>query len=797
MDSMTTQDRKTKTGNRRSKQPTERRVWALPAWAAALMVTAVAVAAYVGARLGGFVWDDLILLVEWPYYRDPGLFADALGSYLPFSPNYFRPVAALTFFANYAVHGLVAAGYHWLNVVIHGLTSLLAYLLLRRLLGVAGGGGQEPQSKREKSLSGWLVFGLALLFALHPVHVEPVTLVVGRFDLLSTCFGLLALYLAVIADSARKGWARGGIAATAGIAFLLALGSKEMAITLPLILLAIDAYRLGNRRSNWRAAWRSRWYVYLAYFVAGLVYLLWRGLALGYLYLSQQASALTVGNPLNHLLLVARSFARYLFLMVWPFGSLSPIQFSELPVSPTDPVAWLQLAIVAGLLIWLAIALTRRKRSAWIWLAALCSFLPVANILPLELRGGAIVAERFLYLPSFLLLAALGAVLSGRLRRVRPEGTKRDLWWVPVLSSVSAAVLLVAYLVSVVITVPRWVSGTELWQWAADRAPLSSLPATNLSRAALDEGNWQEALDLANEARELDESNATAHNNAGSALMNLGRIGDAEEAFRQALAIQSDSPLYWTNLAAVLSTQGRQSEAIEAIETEVLSRDPSFGPALAVLGAAYLNNGQPQDAVVALRQAEAVLPDPNVVRADLAEALLGAGEVDEAFDLLEQSGPLSAEFWMELGNQLATTGQRDAGLAAYERALETNARTGGLSSQDVVRLHVQRTAVYMALGQLDQAEQAAFMAMMAGPQEPLVHKAMGDLLRARGQLGAAQKAYEQAQSLAPGIADIYFDLGVVLWEQGELQAARQQFGLYLEMAPHGSRAQAAQEYLDS
>ena len=85
-------------------------------------------------------------------------------------------------------------------------------------------------------------------------------------------------------------------------------------------------------------------------------------------------------------------------------------------------------------------------------------------------------------------------------------------------------------------------------------------------------------------------------------------------------------------------------------------------------------------------------------------------------------------------------GDPEAGLAAYERALERNASTGELGSDDLVLLHVQRAAVYQALGQLDEAEQAAYMAMMTDQTEPLVHKVMGDLLRARGQLGAAQKA---------------------------------------------------------
>ena len=88
------------------------------------------------------------------------------------------------------------------------------------------------------------------------------------------------------------------------------------------------------------------------------------------------------------------------------------------------------------------------------------------------------------------------------------------------------------------------------------------------------------------------------------------------------------------------------------------------------------------------------------------------------------------------------------------------------------------------------------MATMTDQSEPLVHKAMGDLLRARGSLAAAQKAYERAQKMAPSIPDIYFDLGEVLWDQGKQEEALQKFDLYLQMAPNGQHAEDARGYLN-
>lgn len=841
-------------GQRRRGLERPQRSWpVLPVWAAALIVGVLAALAFIGVLAGDFVWDDQILLVEWPYYRDATLFSQALMRHLPFSPNYFRPLVALTFFANYALHGLVASGYRLTNLLLHALTSVLAYMLLRRWLACfphhpawtaqstprppdlavrrermrntgldMRGENTKSEPVTGESLREWLAFGLALLFAWHPVHVEAVALIVGRFDLLSTLLVLLALVLASprpvghdrtltaeTAELAEKSersaralrWSLILQAIGSGLAFLLALGCKEMAVTFPLLLLTFDALLSKSAHRQWR----PRWPIYLALAVAGAVYLALRNVGLGYLYRPQPEAALPSGQALQRLLLVGRSVARYLLLLVWPFGTSAPIHFSPLPVPVSDALAWVELGLVLVLLALLIRALLehernentkgRGRRAAWLWLALAISLLPVANILPLELRGGAIVAERFLYLPSFFFVLALGGTLWPLLRRATAsEPAAARQWWLAPTLGAAGVITLIACLVTTLLIVPNWQDDRTLWTWAAARAPRSSLPHTNLSRVALEEGDWARALEQADQARALNPSDATAHNNAGSALLNSGRAAEAEAAFRQALALQPESTLYWTNLAAAVAEQGRLAEATQTIEGEVLSRDPSFGPAYALLGALYLNQGQSAKAVAALEQAQRVLPDPTIIRSDLAQALLADGQSERALDLL-QPGDLSARQWFELGNELATSEQAQAALRAYGQALQINTSAGGLSRSELVLLQVQRAAVYQVLGDLEKAEQAALAAMMTDPSEPLVHKAMGDLLRARGSLAAAQKSYEQALHLAPGFSALYFDLGQVLWEQGKIEEARERFSRYLELAPTGPYAEQARKYL--
>jgi hypothetical protein len=193
----------------------------------ALMVGLASGLTYLGTLQADFVWDDDLLVVDNPYYRDVSLFWQVFTRNLIFSPNYYRPVGLLTFFADFQLHGFHPRGYHLTNVLIHAGASAVAYLLLRRLL---------------TGSPGWLTFGLALLFAWHPIHVEAVSFVAGRFDLLCGLFYLLALLLGLSAWEAETRGRRLALAAGTGLAFLLALTAKEMAATLPLALIACYAW---------------------------------------------------------------------------------------------------------------------------------------------------------------------------------------------------------------------------------------------------------------------------------------------------------------------------------------------------------------------------------------------------------------------------------------------------------------------------------------------------------------------------------------------------------------------------
>ena len=104
--------------------------------------------------------------------------------------------------------------------------------------------------------------------------------------------------------------------------------------------------------------------------------------------------------------------ANYVLLILWPFNTLSPIHFSRLPVPVNDASAWLALILVVILVTGLVMLIRRLPRVGWLALAGIVALLPVANLLPLELGGGAFIAERFMLFPMVFIALAVGSLME-------------------------------------------------------------------------------------------------------------------------------------------------------------------------------------------------------------------------------------------------------------------------------------------------------------------------------------------------------------------------------------------------
>ena len=190
-----------------------------------LALLCLVVLAYWPSWQAPFYFDDFRIIVENPAIRDIGNIA----AVWEFSPE--RVIGTLTFAANYVLHGDSVFGYRLLNVAIHLMAGIALWLLLKGLLNSPAIGAEHRGQLR------WLPFLAAAIFLLHPLQTQAVTYIVQRFASLAALFylGGLAAYV-----WARLHRSKALFAASAGL-FVLALFTKQNAVTWPLSLLLVEA----------------------------------------------------------------------------------------------------------------------------------------------------------------------------------------------------------------------------------------------------------------------------------------------------------------------------------------------------------------------------------------------------------------------------------------------------------------------------------------------------------------------------------------------------------------------------
>ena len=233
---------------------------------------------YLPVLKGQFVWDDTVFLRDIPAYRSPEMGLDSLFRPFVLSPNYFRPLAVLTFVGELRLKGLDPAVFHATNLLLHALNTLLVALLAMQITG------KWLTTRRSVFTPAYLLpLVTAALYGFHPALIEGVAFISSRFDLLMTTCLLLALLADGLGRSseapARSVQAKRAL--LVGMFFLLAALAKEMAVA---FALALPFWHLAfSRGQSFSTTFKRNRWVYLAVILAGGAYLGIRIAALKYL----------------------------------------------------------------------------------------------------------------------------------------------------------------------------------------------------------------------------------------------------------------------------------------------------------------------------------------------------------------------------------------------------------------------------------------------------------------------------------------------------------------------------------
>ncbi len=646
-----------------------------PAVAAGLAGLAV----FLGTLGHGFVYDDGRQILENPWLWDirhlPRLLTGAVWSFIDDQPsNYYRPVQMLLYILDARLFGRHPLGFHLTNVLVHALASAAAFALLKQVTG------------RGRALLA------ALLFAVHPAHVESVAWIAGSTDV--NC--ALLVFLCLWAWSRAPRGARWlGLAASL---FFLALLAKETAAVTPILALAMprvpDAGPAGNRVAHW---WRRAAPAFLVFAVPLAGYLALRTGVLGTLRQVARPGVTEAQSVATALALIPR----YLGVAFAPWR-LVPDRVIVPATGMLDPLALAGAAVLAGAAA-AAIALKRRApAAAW---GVVLLFVPLAPVLQVRWIGGAMQADRYLYMPA-LGACLLAAEAWGAVWRRLASPAARRAWLA------SATALVIAASVVTVRASGIWRDDETLGRAGINLEPRSIAMHLVLVHALDTSGRSAEAYSVAAAARAIDpDDRRVAAALAGlRARVEARTPAEAIAIYRKALDADPRQPHLWTGLASACLAARQPEEAIEAA-----------GRALAL----DHNN------VAAL------------VNMGTARGMMGdyAGQERESRRALAID-PGDAGGWMTLGAaRLAQEALEEAG-TALRRAIEIES---GLA-----RAHLYLSLIATRHGDLAGAVREAEEAARFDPKDTEIWNHLGVASARRGDAAGARHAWETTLTLDPG-----------------------------------------------
>lgn len=651
-----------------------------------LLLAAIALAAFLPyARTldYGFVYDDVPVIAEQASLHTPGGLTRAFT--LPYWPankwaasGLYRPVAQFAYAALWNAGGGRPALFHWYAVLLHVAVSLALFVLLQRAL---------PR---------WAAALGALLFAVHPVHVEAVANIVGSAEVLA---GLASLGFAFVLWRGEREVAPGAplrwdCAFLAALLYALALGAKETAAALPAMgLLVWWGWRARSTRSEasapaasddpvadargaapltLRDALRRGWRVWLLCTVALGLIAVARYRVLGAL--APDGSVVAYGirglSPLHRVEIMVGTWPTVAELLAWP--SRLSMFYGPALVAPRagEMMRALLVLAVALAIVVLAVRAARRgeRRPAaalgWMTLA----FLPASNLL---VPTGQVLAERTLYVPSIGALMLAAWLLDAGARRM-PRAERG----VPLLAGL-ASTLAVAGALGTASGSANWRDNLTLFQSGVAAAPREYAPYFAVGSKILNAGDTTRALPYLERAWSLYPHDPSLALTLAAPLVRAGKQERALAITRSAAAENPGKAVLRTYFLGLLfDVEGPDS--VIATLRRTPRPDPLGAPSVLILSRAFSARGLGDSATAALGAGVREYPRDAGLRYLYASSLYSAGRARSA-----------------------------------ARELDTAAALGGVAPGPVALL---RARVLLALGDSARARDAVRLARSAMPE---------------------------------------------------------------------------------
>ncbi len=568
----------------------------------------VAFASYRGVLTCGFVFDDVEQILQNPYVKNPRLWKQIfLGPVWAFvgrgaQTSFYRPLHIFSYWLVCRVAGFYPGAYHLFQLVLYAISIWIVYRIGRKIL------------QNEVA-----AFAGALLWTLHPLHVEAVAWIASIPDIGCTLFCLLGFWFFLRAEDHSPASFRWH--ALAAAAYFPALFFKEVAFSFPLLLLAYwfcfsSAEHWFRRALHW-----------LPYVAAAAVCAVIRVVLMGHF---------SENSPLQEFKLQVAWAAvgllgQHAKLFFWPVN-LSEFRVFDLAASVRSPWPWAALLVLAVACVWRH----REPRLSFLVLWWGVTILPCLNYLHLSVP---LVADRFSYLPSVGLCLALGYLVFGWLPRHLPD-VRLDRVAVAGLAVVAAL-----WAVQTVRAIPRWRDNDALFDYSLLVSPNAAL--VHVSHGVVLQMRENDFNGAAREFRTALRLNA--------------------ESFRPLPVVTYNS---YIGLGQVALIQGREAEAIDYFNKAIhMMRNFNFG--YDVFGSVYFPRGDYARAAGYFEQAVHANPQDVVARFYLGSCWMKLGKPAEAAEQFHAAREVDPTYYQAYGAEArALEASGDKAGAARVRSLK-------------------------------------------------------------------------------------------------------------------------------
>lgn len=634
-----------------------------------------------------------------------------------------RPVSNLSFALNYFIGGERVQGYHLVNIAIHIANGILLYFLLRVTLSL-------PANRAKYRNPCLLALVSALLWLVHPLGTQSVTYIVQRMNSMATMFYILSLLLYIvgrrhsfdkrISEYPVSSWLIFFGSVASG---LLAVMSKEIAATLPMIIFLYEFFFIQN--FSWMWLRRKLFWLTAGIFSFFFIAYKYTGTA-PWLYFISDCPTRTY-TAIERLLTQFRVVVHYIWLLLFPFPGNLAFDY-DFPVSTSIfvPVTTLYSLLFLCALFLLALVLAHRERLlSFCLLWFFCNLVIESSVICLE-----IIFEHRTYMPSMFFVLFCVALFY------------RLLPWKPV-------VWLGAFATIALFSV-----------WTYQRNTIWTVP----------EVFWADSI-------QKYPKKARIYTNAGNVYHLKGEIDTAEKFYRKALLLSPGHPAANRNLASIFLQRG-DLDVAEKHLVKALEGYPGFIEARLDLVTVLEKRGNYEGAIEQCEKVLRIASDSYDATRKMGMLYVRSGDLDEGVNYLHrllEKHPGDTDARMFLGEAFFKLHRLDDAVAQFKNVIAHDST--------FVQAYLNAAKILTIQGDYEAAVELLQYAVALDTSSITTWYDLGNGLLSLNKIDEAEVAYKKAIRMIPSSDNIWNNLGLVYIQKEQYQDALQSFSNAIRYNP--------------